>query len=129
MSLHEDVKTRIFYQLREEGFEVSRLPANNDGAHAEVRWNKGRTLRIHVRVRETSKAGNYANFKNISLPEQPEGFFFVFCSEELGKMWLMSAQEFLRITGRKKGINFRGKQQDISGDYEVQNFARLKCAR
>ena len=128
MGLSEEVRNCIFARLRAEGFQVAERPVNDDGAHAEVRWNNRQHLRIRVQARKKSEAGNYANFKNIRLPERWENFFFLFCSKELGKMWLMSAQEFANELGERKGVNFCGQQQDISGKYEVQNFKRLKEA-
>lgn len=123
MNLNEEVKTRILNQLNKEGFQVS-ARLSGDGSHADVQWKNHRPLRIRVQAREVSAGGNPARFR-VCLPERREGFFFVFCSEALDKMWLMSADEFER-EAECTCINFCKKQRLISGKYEVRNFARLK---
>ena len=77
-------------------------------------------------TRKKSTAGNYAKFRDVVLPEKWKGFFFVFCSEHEGKMWLMSAEEFAHEAEGKTVINFLGKHRGVSGAYKARDFSRLK---
>ena len=131
---HEKAKVLVFRKMQEDaGLEVEKLPTRQeDGAHAVVRRKGGPELRVRVAMREDSDAGNYANFKKVRIPENREnreGFFLVFYSEHEDEMWLMSAEEFDRVTGGKKGINFLGKHRGVSGTYKARDFSRLKAER
>ena len=117
---------RVFAQMLQDGLDVYVPLADDHGVDAVVRWKNGPVLRVQVKSREKSARGNYAKFRIRPIPQDREGLFFVFCSEQTGQKWLMSANEFVSETNGQQSIDFLGNHQGVSEKYMVQNFQRLK---
>lgn len=101
-----------------EGLDVYTPLVDDHGVDCVVKRASGTFIEIQIKARSSGVAhGQGAFFPEISH-EPADNFYFVFYSERLKSMWIMSSEEFMsesysNKTGKNKGthsINFAGKR-------------------
>lgn len=132
--------------MLKEGLDVYVPLVDDDAIDAVVRLPDERFVTVQIKARSKSvKAGNGALFAAIEH-EVRENYWFVFYSERMDSMWLMTSAEFIQEstpnkTGKNSGtrsISFNGKKtHKQSGEVEeyckeryqkylIKDFSRLK---
>jgi len=136
----------IIGQMLKEGLDVYTPMIDDDAVDAVVRRSDGSFVAVQIKARsEEVKYGSAALFAALTH-EARKNYWFVFYSERLELMWIMSSREFLKEssqnkTGKNKGkrsIWFNGRRKDkVTGKateyckpqfekYLATDFSRLK---
>src|SRR5258708_17733593 len=110
----------IIGEMIKYGLDVY-VPLVDDMAiDAVVRKHDGSFVEVQIKARSNgAKIGTEALFSVISH-ELRENYWFVFYSEGLAKMWIMTSKEFVANSGQTKSgkyeglryINFKGKRKN-----------------
>ena len=127
----------IIAEMIRHGLDVYVPLVDDMGIDAVVRKSDGAFLEVQIKARSRhAKIGTEALFSVISH-ELRENYWFVFYSERLEKMWIMTSKEFVAESGQTKSgkyeglryINFKGKRPKFQ-EYEVPvgDFSRIKGA-
>lgn len=136
----------IIGQMLKEGLDVYVPLVDDDAIDAVIRKQDGSFVTVQIKARSKSVAwGNAALFAAIPH-EFRDNYWFVFYSERMNMMWIMSSQEFLdeavqNKTGKNRGLRsvwFNGKRRNkTTGEseeycktryekYLATDFSRLK---
>lgn len=106
-----------------EGLDVYLPLVDDHGVDCIIKRSDGSFIEVQIKARSKEATdGDGALFAAITH-SLTDNFFFVFYSERLEKMWIMSSEEFLNEcatnkTGKNKGkhtIWFNGNRKDKNG--------------
>jgi hypothetical protein len=133
---------------RARGVSFVYVPLVDDfGIDAVVRKQNNQFIEVQIKARSSSVVpGDAALFAAIVHPEVRENYYFVFYSERLDAMWIMSSSEFIaeavqNKTGKnagKRSIWFNGRRTDKQtgalieypnprfDKYRAQDFSRFR---
>ena len=136
----------IIGQMLKEGLDVFLPLVDDDAIDAVIRRSDGSFVTVQIKARSKDIVpGNAALFAAIPH-EQRENYWFVFYSERMDMMWIMTSEEFVQEsvqnkTGKNKGkrsIWLNGRKTDRkTGEvtehckpqfqkYVARDFSRLK---
>lgn len=136
----------IIGNMLKEGLDVYVPLVDDHAVDAIVKRHDGSTALIQIKARsKTVKDGDAALFAAIPHEELRQNYWFVFYSERMDKMWIMTSGEFLRDSlANKQGKNiglrtvwFNGNRIDKATGkraeyckpqwekYLVTNFSRI----
>jgi hypothetical protein len=110
--------------LLKDGFDVYVPLVDDDGIDAILRGDQGRKLDIQIKARSSSvKFGSSALFTlGQSHPLMRQDFFFIFYSERLTEMWVMSSADFLgHCVTTKSGKNTGNRSIWMNGKSKKRN--------
>ncbi len=102
--------------MLKEGLDVYMPLVDDFGVDAVIRRNDGSFIEVQIKARSSTVImGNAALFAAIVHEVRPN-YYFVFYSERMDKMWIMSSKEFVaestqNVAGNnvgKRGIWFNG---------------------
>ena len=129
-----------------EGMDVYVPLVDDHAVDAIVRRGEGTIALIQIKGRSSNvKLGDAALFAAITHEERPD-YWFVFYSERINTMWLMTSEEFIKESVQNKSgknvgrrsIWFNGTKKDRQTgvrteyakdrfkQYEVTDFSRLR---
>lgn len=136
----------IIGQMLKEGLDVYVPIVDDDAIDAVVRKKDGSFVTVQIKARsESVKGGAAALFAAIPHDELRENYWFIFFSEAMNKMWIMTSEEFIKeayqnkngknknrrtiwFNGRKKNKE-TGKTEDYCKQkyqkYVESNFERI----
>jgi hypothetical protein len=119
-----------------EGLDCYLPLVDDHGVDCVIKKSDGTFIEVQIKARsKTVKDGDAALFAAIYHDYTPN-FYFVFYSERLDSMWIMSSEEFLKEcvtnkTGKntgKRSIWFNGnktnKQTGVKEEYCYQKFEK-----
>ena len=119
-----------------EGLDCYLPLVDDQGVDCVIKKSDGTFIEVQIKARsKTVKDGDAALFAAIYHDYTPN-FYFVFYSERLDSMWIMSSEEFLKEcvtnkTGKntgKRSIWFNGnktnKQTGVKEEYCYQKFEK-----
>ena len=136
----------IVGQMLKEGLDVYVPLVDDDGIDAVIRRTDGSFVTVQIKARSKDVVdGDAALFAAIPH-ELRENYWFVFYSERLDLIWVMSSKEFIKESVQnkngknagKRSIWFNGKKKDKAAGQSVEyckkqfekylskNFSRLK---
>lgn len=116
-----------------EGIDCYVPLVDDDGIDVVIRKQDGSFIEVQIKARSKDiKDGNAALFAAITH-ESRANYFFVFYSERLDIMWVMSSEEFLKEcktnkngkNAGKRSIHFNGKKKDPTKN-EPKEYAKSK---
>lgn len=123
-----------------EGLDVYLPLVDDHGVDCVIKKGDGTFIEVQIKARSNEVAdGDCALFSAITHDLTPN-FYFVFYSERLDLMWIMSSEEFLQAcatnkTGKNKGkhsIWFNGNRIDpktgIKKEYCKKQFRKYICS-
>ncbi len=137
----------IIGRMLKEGFDVYVPLVDDDAIDAVIRRSKGSFITVQIKARSKSVVkGNAGLFSVKSHKRRRKDYWFVFYSERMDMMWIMSSKEFIdesrqTKSGKWKGLRsiwFNGrKTEKKSGKvtehckpqfikYVAKDFSRLK---
>ncbi len=100
----------IVGQMLMEGIDCYLPLVDDHGVDCVVKKSDGTYIEIQIKARSTEvTAGDAALFAAITHELTPN-FYFVFVSERLGKMWILSSEEFLKECSTNKNGKNAGKR-------------------
>lgn len=132
----------IIGNMLKEGLDVYIPMVDDDAIDAVIRREDGSFITVQIKARSRDVVfGDAALFA--AIPHEPrKDYWFVFYSERMDMMWIMTSEEFIREavqnkTGKNKGKrsiwfngkNTREKTEHCRPQYErylVEDFSRLK---
>lgn len=106
-----------------EGLDCYVPLVDDDGIDCVVRQNNGHFIEVQIKARSNDvKMGDAALFAALDHEQRPN-YFFIFYSERLQKIWIMSSEEFLQecVTNQngknagKHSIWFNGCKKNSDG--------------
>ena len=123
-----------------EGLDVYLPLVDDHGVDCVIKKEDGIFIEVQIKARSNEVAeGDAALFAAITHELTPN-FYFVFYSERLNSMWIMSSEEFLsecvtNKNGKNKGkrsIWFNGKRTDKASGRKVEyckkQFEKYLCS-
>ncbi|HRU99308.1 MAG TPA: hypothetical protein P5092_17995 [Ruminococcus sp.] len=123
-----------------EGLDVYLPLVDDHGVDCVIKKEDGTFIEVQIKARSNEVAeGDAALFAAITHELTPN-FYFVFYSERLNSMWIMSSEEFLsecvtNKNGKNKGkrsIWFNGKRTDKASGSKVEyckkQFEKYLCS-
>lgn len=133
----------VIGKMLKEGLDVYVPMVDDFGIDAIVRKNDGSFIEVQIKARsKTVVFGDAALFAAIKHEKVRSDYYFVFYSERLDMMWVLSSEEFIKEavqnkTGKNKGkrsIWFNGKNTKEKREYckpqfekyIAENFDRFK---
>ena len=121
--------------MLKEGLDCYVPLVDDDGIDLIIRKNDNTFIEVQIKARSKNvKEGNTAFFVAITH-ELRENYFFVFYSERINTIWIMSSKEFLDkcVTikngkdERKRSIKLNGKRKNVkTGEYEEYPLERFE---
>jgi hypothetical protein len=121
--------------LVKEGIDVYVPFIDYDGTDLLIKKSNGTYIEIQIKATSKTIAVGYsASFGRISY-EKRKNYFFIFYSEKLNIIWILSSDEFLKYsaqykTGKnigRRAIEFTGKRKDKKiGKYEEYVYERFE---
>lgn len=122
-----------------EGLDVYLPLVDDHGVDCVIKKEDGTFIEVQIKARSNEVTdGDAALFSAITHSYTPN-FYFVFYSERLNLMWIMSSEEFLKEcttnkSGKnigKRGIWFNGNRMDketgIKEEYCKKQFEKYIC--
>jgi hypothetical protein len=108
-------------RMLKEGLDVYVPLVDDFGIDAVIRKSNNEFIEVQIKARSSNVVpGDAALFAAIVHPEVRPNYYFVFYSERLDMMWIMSSKEFIaeavhnksgKNTG-KRSVWFNGKKTD-----------------
>jgi|SRR5436190_4246578 len=118
--------------MLKEGLDVYLPLVDDDAIDAVIKRPDRKFVEVQIKARSNSvKFGNAGLFAALTH-ELRENYWFVFYSERMDTMWIMSSQEFLResratLTGPNKGmrgIAFNGKSTKNNSEHVLPQYEK-----
>ncbi len=128
--------------MLKQGLDVYMPLVDDDAIDAVVKRPDGRFVEVQIKARSKDvKFGDAALFAALRHEERPN-YWFVFYSERMEKMWIMSSKEFIQEscqnkTGKNAGVrsiwfngrNTKAKAEHVHPQFEkylADNFDRIR---
>lgn len=93
-----------------EGLDVYLPLVDDHGVDCVIKKENGKFVEVQIKARSSEVAdGDAALFAAITH-EKRKDFYFVFFSERLDTMWIMSSEEFLKECSTNKNGKNKGKR-------------------
>lgn len=117
------IEYKLIGDMLMEGLDVYFPLVDDHGVDCIIKKSDGTFIEVQIKARsKEATEGDGALFAAITH-SLSKNFYFVFYSERLDKMWIMSSEEFLKEcatnkTGKNKGkhtIWFNGNRKDKNG--------------
>jgi hypothetical protein len=113
--------------MLKEGLDCYVPLVDDDGIDCVIRKNDGKFIEIQIKARSNDvKIGDAALFAALEH-EKRENYYFVFYSERLNKMWILSSEEFLQeCTTNKTGKNVGKRSIWLNGCKKGDNGQKIE---
>jgi len=129
-------------RMLHEGLDVYVPLVDDFGIDAVVRKQNNQFIEVQIKARSSRVLlGDAALFAGIDHPEPRANYYFVFYSERLATMWIMSSEDFIKeaaqnksgknagkrsiwFNGMKKGVEY---PKDRYKQYQAEDFS-IFCA-
>lgn len=137
----------VIGRMLKEGMDVYVPLVDDHAVDAIIRRKDGSTALVQIKARSRDVIfGDAALFAAIPHPEERPDYWFVFYSERMDTLWVMTSEDFLREsvcnkTGKNVGLHsiwFNGRRKNrVSGEteeytkpqfqkYVATDFSRIK---
>lgn len=122
-----------------EGLDVYLPLVDDHGVDCIIKKADGTFIEIQIKARSSKVTDGDAALFSAITHELTPNFYFVFYSERLDSMWIMSSEEFLKecVTNKngknkgKRSIWFNGNKKDrttgIKKEYCKKQFEKYLC--
>lgn len=133
LSFGKRIEHYVIGRLLKEQFDVFLPVVDDDAVDVVVKRPDGKFIELQIKARSRNvRKGTSARFAAITHTDRPD-YWFVFYSEHLDKMWLLSSKEFLENSildkSGKRTIQFNTAKDEVNPKFSrfiVDNFDRLK---
>ena len=122
-----------------EGLDVYLPLVDDHGVDCVIKKEDGTFSEVQIKARSNEVNDGHAALFSVAKHEPTKNFYFVFYSERLDMMWILSSEEFLKEcvtnkTGKNSGkhsIWFNGNRIDkctgITREYCNKQFEKYIC--
>ena len=132
-SFGKRIEHYLIGQMLKEGLDVYIPMVDDDAIDAVVKRPDGKYVEIQIKARSKDVGFGYAALFAAIPHEHRENYWFVFYSERLDSMWIMSSAEFLEESYQnksrknigKRSIWFNGRKN--GKEYCYEKFNSYKC--
>jgi hypothetical protein len=101
----------VIGRMLRENLDVYVPLVDDFGIDAVIRKRNGEFIEVQIKARSDGVApGDAALFAAITHPELRENYYFVFYSERLDAMWILSSDEFIKEAAQNKNGKNKGKR-------------------
>ena len=111
-----------------EGLDVYMPVVDDHGVDCVIKREDGTFIEVQIKARSKDvKDGNDAFFAAITH-KFTENYYFVFYSERLEKMWILSSEEFIKessINNTGKNVGKRSIRLNRNRKYIAKDFSRF----
>jgi len=123
-SFGKRIEYYIIGLMLKEGLDCYLPMVDDDGIDVVIRRNDNEFISVQIKARSKSvKNGNCALFAALTHQEIRNNYFFVFYSERLDTMWIMSSEEYLKeCVTNKTGVNQGKTSICLSGKKNGQEY-------
>lgn len=113
--------------MLKQGLDVYMPLVDDDAIDAVVKKPDGSFVEVQIKARsKTVKFGDAALFAALKHEHRPN-YWFVFYSERMDKMWIMSSREFVEESNQnKKGKNIGNRSIWFNGKNTKKNEEHVK---
>ena len=124
--------------LLKEGFDVFIPLVDDHGIDAIIRGKNGKTIDLQIKARSADVVfGDAALFSAMEHPVVRENYYFIFYSERMDTMWLMSSSDFVSMavqnkSGKnveKRSIWFNGKNTKLKSEHPKPQFEQWRITQ
>lgn len=120
-------------KMLKEGLDIYIPMVDDDAIDAVVKRPDGHYVEIQIKARSVdTKLGSAARFA--AIPHEPrKDYWFVFYSELLDMMWILSSAEFLKEAHTNKSGKNAGKHHLLLGgvregrDYPLEKYLKYRA--
>ena len=95
-SFGKRIEYNVIGRMLMEGLDVYVPLVDDHGVDCIVKNKKGMFIEIQIKARSEKQTDRAALFANIKHHEEIKNYFYVFWSEAMQCMWIMSGEEFLK---------------------------------
>lgn len=139
-SFGKRIEYYLISKMLKEGIDVYIPMIDDDAVDAVVKRGDGKYVEVQIKSRSKDVACGAAALFSAIPHEYRKNYWFIFYSERLESIWIMSSAEFIqesnlnkngKNTG-KRSIKFNGKKcgkeycKEKYKKYQVNNFDRIK---
>ncbi len=129
----------LFGKMLIEGLDVYLPLVDDHGVDCVIKKKDGTFIEVQIKARSNEVNDGYAALFSAITHKPTKNFYFVFYSERLDMMWILSSEEFLKEcvtnkTGKNSGkhsICFNGNRIDkstgIKREYCKKKFEKYIC--
>ena len=133
------VEYNIIGKMLMEGLDCYMPLVDDHGVDCVVKKQDGTFIEIQIKARSSEVAMGDAALYSAITHELTPNFYFVFYSERLDKMWILSSEEFLKESYKNKNgknigkrvIWFNGTRTNTvtkaKEEYAFQKYDRYLC--
>lgn len=121
-------------QMLKEGLDVYIPMVDDDAVDAVIKRPDGQYVEIQIKARsKDTRVGNAARFAAIPH-ELRQNYWFIFYSETLNQIWILSSAEFLKEANTNKNGKNAGKHHLVLGgqrcgeDYPLEKYRKYMVA-
>lgn len=116
----------LLAKMLKEGLDVFVPLVDDKGIDAVVRLAPGRFVEVQIKARSSDAKAGTAGLFTVRSHELQTHFWFVFFSERMDRMWIMTSEEFTREAKRTKSGKYEGlwwiqfnqrRKNKSTGDY------------
>ena len=101
----------IIGNMLKEGIDVYVPMVDDFGVDAVIRKQNGKYLEIQIKARSNGVVfGDAALFAAITHAEERKNYYFVFYSERMDDIWILSSKEFIKEAVQNKTGKNKGKR-------------------
>ncbi len=129
-SFGKRIEYNIIGKMLMEGLDVYVPLVDDHGVDCVVKNAKGNFVEVQIKARSENQTDRAALFANIQHHEDIENYYYVFWSESMQCMWILSGEEFVKESrelksGKNEGsrtIKFNGCKNGIA--YPLQKYEK-----
>jgi hypothetical protein len=113
--------------MLKEGLDVFLPMVDDDAIDDIIKKSDGSFVEVQIKARsEDNKFGNAALFAGIKHEYRPN-YWFIFYSERMDKLWILSSKEFIEETSKNKnGKNIGKRSLKLNGTKGKIEYLSLK---
>lgn len=133
-SFGKRIEHYLIGQMLKEGLDVYIPMVDDDAIDAVVKRPDGKYVEVQIKARSKDVGfGDAALFAAIPH-EHRDNYWFVFYSERLDSMWIMSSEEFIEESNQNKNGKNAGKRsiwfngRKGNEEYCFEKFNKYKCS-
>lgn len=110
-SFGKRIEYKIISQMLNEGLDVYKPLVDDHGVDCIIKSKKGTFIEIQIKARSNKVRFGSAAFFQVDQIPKIENYYFVFYSERMNTIWIMSAKEFTKNCIKNKTGKHKGKMQ------------------
>ncbi|MXX10912.1 MAG: hypothetical protein F4Z68_05855 [Nitrospira sp. SB0667_bin_9] len=101
----------IIGRMLKEGLDVYLPLVDDDAVDALIRRPNGTIALVQIKARSQNvRSGDAGLFAGITHPKERKDYWFVFYSERMDTMWIMTSREFIKHSHQNKEGKHTGRR-------------------